>query len=103
MSEKMEQLAVQLAAMPDAQREWIFVRTKDLVKMKREVGARLTGKDDNRWGRLVAGGLLYDADGDAICRVHRVNITSDAVDHEFGHRRVVTTIEITAHAYSEGK
>lgn len=100
---KMEQLAVQLAALPDAQREWLLARTKDLVKLKREVGARLRGHEDNQWGRIVAGGMIYDADGNALCRVHSVHIKSDSVDHAYGGRRVTTTIEITAYAHSEDR
>lgn len=69
-----EQLAMRLASMPDAQREWVLARAKDLVKIKRAVGQRLSGKRDSRWGRVVAS----------------------------GDRRVMTVIEITAHAYSEG-
>jgi len=98
---ELEQLAVQLASLPAAKREWILVRTRDLVKLSRAVGLRLSGKREDTWGRLVVGGLIYDADGEALCRVRSVSIKGDRVDHRSGRRRVTTTIEITAHAFSE--
>lgn len=91
---RMEQLATKLASMPDTQREWVLVRAKDLVKLKRAAGQRLSGKSDSRWGRLVSGGMLYDVEGEPLARVRYVNIKSDARDYD---GLVVTTIEITAY------
>lgn len=82
--------------MPDAKREWIVARARQLAQEKRAVGHRLLGTTPNRWGDLVAGGLIYDADGHVLCRVKHLDVRKDLQESSPNRMRTVTRIYITA-------
>lgn len=91
MRDDLEMLAVQLAAMPNDDREWVQARSRDLLRVRRAMGRRLTGKPNDLFGRIVTGGFLYDADGNAVVRVSHLDMRRD-VDKERTH------IYITGHS-----
>lgn len=91
---RQEQLAVELAALATEQREWVHARMRELLKAKRSLGNRLLGRpQESKWGRVVTGEVIFDADGAALCRVKHVDIRIDTNDY---NGTAVKRIYITA-------
>jgi hypothetical protein len=102
-TEELEQLALQLAALHASEREHVVFRARSLAQAKRDVGHRLSGTAPNRWGDLMAaGGLIYDADGQALCRVKHLDVRKDIEEVSPNMERTVTRIYITAYREDEG-
>lgn len=103
-----ERLAMELAALPDRDREHVLQRMRQLGAQAQEVSRRL--RDGHRWGDLV-GSRLYDSFGNAVAIVHDIKMDLQSAPAEGLHHHrddwlvplvQRTRIEITAYGIEEG-